>query len=53
MSGLEAPAALAAPLGPLVFAGEATDADHPGTVHGALASGARAAREVRARLRPS
>lgn len=30
----------------LFFAGEATDPDHPGTVHGALASGQRAAGEV-------
>ncbi len=30
----------------LFFAGEATSVDHPGTVHGALLSGRRAAREV-------
>lgn len=53
VGGLDAPAALGAPLGSLFFAGEATDADRPGTVHGALASGARAAREVVARLRPA
>ena len=41
--------ALAAPVaGRLFFAGEATHADHPSTVHGALLSGRRAAREVAA-----
>jgi monoamine oxidase len=46
--GLAAPSALAAPVdGRLFFAGEATDlAGDPGTVHGALATGARAAREI-------
>ncbi|MEM1236879.1 MAG: FAD-dependent oxidoreductase [Pseudomonadota bacterium] len=39
---------LAAPLGPLFFAGEATNGDHPSTVHGALLSGRRAAREIAA-----
>jgi monoamine oxidase len=39
--------AIAAPVGErLFFAGEATSADHPATVHGAYASGLRAAREV-------
>jgi len=49
---LAAPSALAAPLdGRLFFAGEATDlAGDPGTVHGALATGARAAREIADRL---
>jgi polyamine oxidase len=38
---------LAAPVGDrLFFAGEATSVDHPATVHGALLSGRRAAREV-------
>ncbi|MEM8592898.1 MAG: FAD-dependent oxidoreductase [Pseudomonadota bacterium] len=37
---------LAAPLGPLFFAGEATTSDHPSTVHGALLSGRRAADEI-------
>ena len=38
---------LAGPVGDrLFFAGEATDVDHPATVHGALASGRRAAAEV-------
>jgi monoamine oxidase len=50
VGGLDAPATLAAPHHPLFFAGEATDADHPGTVHGALASAQRAARQVLARL---
>jgi monoamine oxidase len=41
--------ALAAPVaGRLFFAGEATHVDHPSTVHGALLSGRRAAREVAA-----
>ncbi|MEM6479754.1 MAG: FAD-dependent oxidoreductase, partial [Pseudomonadota bacterium] len=39
-------AALATPLGPLFFAGEATHPDHPATVHGALLSGQRAAAEI-------
>ncbi len=49
---LDAPAALATPLGDrLFFAGEATDtAGDPGTVHGALNTGARAAQEIRRRL---
>jgi monoamine oxidase len=41
--------ALAAPVGRLHFAGEATSADHPATVHGAYASGLRAAAELMAR----
>lgn len=40
-------AALAAPCGPVHFAGEATDEIAPGTVSGALRSGDRAAAEVR------
>jgi len=53
VGGLDAPAALAAPLdGRLFFAGEATDtAGDPGTVHGAMATGARAASEIVAALR--
>jgi monoamine oxidase len=49
VGGLDAPAALAEPLNEsLYFAGEATDvAGDPGTVHGALATGARAAHEIR------
>ena len=38
--------ALAAPIGTLHFAGEATCATHPATVHGAYISGLRAATEV-------
>ncbi|MGH2859014.1 MAG: flavin monoamine oxidase family protein [Solirubrobacteraceae bacterium] len=37
---------LAAPIGPLHFAGEHTAGDHHGTMEGALQSGARAAREL-------
>lgn len=50
--GLEAPAALGAPVeDTLFFAGEATnDAGHTGMVHGALATGIRAADEVSAAL---
>jgi len=53
VGGLDAPAQLAAPVeGCLFFAGEATDtAGDPGTVHGALRSGERAARELISRLR--
>jgi monoamine oxidase len=53
VGGLDAPAALAAPVaGRLFFAGEATDlSGEPGTVHGALASGTRAAAEIVAALR--
>jgi len=49
VGGLDAPAALAMPLNDsLYFAGEATDVGgDPGTVHGALATGARAAHEIR------
>jgi hypothetical protein len=48
VGGLEAQAELAAPLeNTLYFAGEATNTTgHHGTVHGALASGLRAAREI-------
>jgi monoamine oxidase len=48
VGGLEAVRALAAPVEEtLFFAGEATNSDgHTGTVHGALASGRRAAREL-------
>ena len=49
--GLEAPAQLGAPVeGTLFFAGEATSTRDTGTVHGALASGQRAAAEVAAAL---
>lgn len=45
-------AIIAAPLGPLLFAGEATVTDDdPSTVHGALVSGVRAAREALVQLR--
>ena len=40
-------AALAAPIGKLHFAGEATSRNHLATVHGALQSGQRAADEIR------
>ncbi len=52
VGALDAPAALAAPLGDcLYFAGEATDVGgDPGTVHGALATGARAAHDIRRHL---
>ncbi|MFL5308524.1 MAG: flavin monoamine oxidase family protein [Polyangia bacterium] len=52
VGALDTPAALAVPVGEcLYFAGEATDVGgDPGTVHGALATGARAAHEVRRRL---
>jgi monoamine oxidase len=48
VGGLDAPAALAAPVGDrLFFAGEATDTGgDPGTVHGALATGTRAAGQI-------
>ena len=36
----------------LFFAGEATDIEHPATVHGALASGQRAAAEIQATGNP-
>jgi monoamine oxidase len=50
--GLDARAALAQPLDDtLFFAGEATNSDgHTATVHGAIASGRRAAREVIAHI---
>jgi monoamine oxidase len=53
VGGLDAPAALATPVGDcLFFAGEATDVGgDPGTVHGALATGARAAQQIRRSLR--
>jgi monoamine oxidase len=49
---VDAPTALAAPVGDrLFFAGEATDpGGDTGTVHGALATGVRAASEIRKRL---
>lgn len=48
VGGLDTPAELAAPVeGTLFFAGEATENEgHHATVHGAIASGLRAAREV-------
>jgi monoamine oxidase len=53
VGGLDAPAALAAPVaGRLFFAGEATDLiGDPGTVHGAMTTGTRAASEIIAALR--
>ncbi|HEY3592315.1 MAG TPA: NAD(P)/FAD-dependent oxidoreductase, partial [Polyangiaceae bacterium] len=49
---LDAPARLAAPLDDtLFFAGEATHPQDAGTVHGAIASGQRAAREIADRWR--
>ena len=53
VGGLDAPAALAAPLaGRLFFAGEATDTvGDPGTVHGAMTTGTRAAAEIVTTLR--
>ena len=53
VGGLDAPAALAAPVGGrLFFAGEATDTvGDPGTVHGAMTTGTRAAGEIIAALR--
>jgi monoamine oxidase len=53
VGGLDAPAALAAPVaGRLFFAGEATDmVGDPGTVHGAMTSGTRAAAEIIAALK--
>jgi monoamine oxidase len=52
VGGIGAPAALAAPIdGRLFFAGEATDTvGDPGTVHGAMTTGARAAAEIIATL---
>ncbi len=54
VGGLDAPEALATPVEDTIFfAGEATSSDgHSGTVHAALASGRRAAREIIQRLRP-
>jgi monoamine oxidase len=40
---------LAEPVGPLIFAGEATSREYRGTVHGAYVSGLRAAREAGAK----
>jgi hypothetical protein len=53
VGGIDAPAALAAPIdGRLFFAGEATDTvGDPGTVHGAMTTGTRAASEIVAALR--
>jgi monoamine oxidase len=53
VGALDAPAALAAPLaGRLFFAGEATDlVGDPGTVHGAMTTGERAAIEIVAALK--
>src|SRR5204863_8930393 len=53
VGGLDAPAVLAAPIADrLFFAGEATDMiGDPGTVHGALTTGTRAAAEITAALR--
>lgn len=42
----EAYDALAKPVGRLLFAGEATNRDHPATVHGAFLSGLREARRI-------
>lgn len=52
VGGVDAPAALAKPLrSTLFFAGEATDVDgRTGTVHGAIATGRRAAEEVQRSL---
>jgi monoamine oxidase len=54
VGALDAPAALAMPLaGRLFFAGEATDlVGDPGTVHGAMTTGERAAGEIVAALNP-
>jgi monoamine oxidase len=48
VNGIEAVRMLAAPIGgTLFFAGEATNSEgHTGTVHGAIATGRRAAREL-------
>jgi monoamine oxidase len=48
VGGIDAQAQLARPLeDTLFFAGEATNTEgHQGTVHGAIASGLRAAREI-------
>ncbi|HEY4575903.1 MAG TPA: FAD-dependent oxidoreductase [Thermoanaerobaculia bacterium] len=47
VGAIDAPGALAAPVeDTLYFAGEATNLADMGTVHGALESGARAAREA-------
>jgi len=44
--GMDARTLLAAPAGPLHFAGEGTSSNAPATTHGALASGRRAAAEL-------
>lgn len=44
--GMDARTLLAAPVGPLHFAGEGTSSSAPATTHGALASGRRAAAEI-------
>jgi len=44
--GTDARTLLAAPVGPLHFAGEGTSSDAPATTHGALESGRRAAAEI-------
>jgi len=48
VGGTRAPSQLARPVeGTLFFAGEATNTEgHPGTVHGAIATGLRAARQL-------
>ena len=55
VGGVDAPAVLARPLaGTLFFAGEATDTEGAtGTVHGAIATGRRAARQVQRALNQS
>ncbi len=51
VAGLDDQLALSQPVdGTLFFAGEATSVGHIGTVHGAIMSGQRAAREILARL---
>jgi monoamine oxidase len=54
VGGLAAPQQLSEPVDDtLFFAGEATDAEgHTGTVHGALSTGERAARQIIAHLAP-
>jgi monoamine oxidase len=54
VGGADASRQLAEPLGCLFFAGEATEfTGHHATVHGAIATGERAAQQVLATLRPS
>jgi monoamine oxidase len=50
--GAEAGEALALGKGPIFFAGEATSREESGTVSGAIASGRRAARRIRAAVAP-